>query len=75
MSRKHPLKKPLEFVGTLLLILFGIKPKSLSQNDTSTNPAPVLNIAKLTGTPPRIGRNVFMIKPNHWLNPHEVLQK
>ena len=75
MDRKHPPRNSSELIGAVLLILFYIQSLSLAQDEIPTNPAPVLNIAKLTGTPPRIGRNVFMIKLNHWLNPHEVLRK
>ena len=56
MDRKHPPRKPPEFIGILLLILFCIQPTGVAQNDTSTNPSLVLTAAKLTGTPSHIDR-------------------
>ena len=45
-------------IGTLLLILFCIQSTSIAQDDTTTNPPPILTAAKLTGTPPRIDGNL-----------------
>ena len=54
MDKEYNPKKLFAFIKTVLLILFYILPTSVAQDDTSTNPPPVLNAAKLTGTPPYI---------------------
>ena len=46
------------FLGTVLLILLCISLHSTAQDETSTNPPPVLTAAKLTDTPPRIDGNL-----------------
>ena len=58
MDLEHPPQKWFEFIGTFLLILFYIQSAGITQDDTSTNPPPVLTAAKLTGTPPRIDGNL-----------------
>ena len=54
MDKEYNPKKLFEFIGTALFILSYIQFPTLAQGDTSTNPPPVLNAAKLTGTPPQI---------------------
>ena len=54
MDRKHPPRKWFEFIEIVLLILSYIQFPTLVQNDTSTNPPPVLTAAKLTDARPQI---------------------
>ena len=58
MNSKYALRKLSEFIGTALLILSYIQFPILAQDDTSTDPPPALNAAKLTGTPPQIDGNL-----------------
>ena len=54
MKRKYLSRKSFGSILIVLLILPYIQLPSLAQDDTSTNPPPVLTAAKLTGTPPQI---------------------
>ena len=58
LSTFHNNFERIVFLGTVLLILLCIPLHSTVQDNTSTNPPPVLTAAKLTDTPPHIDGNL-----------------